>query len=298
MVPTGVCSNAMTETVLVTAAAGTTGSALVRQLSDHDVTVRAAVHSRDSAGDVTDAADDVVEIDMTDPGTLPPAFDGVDRAYLLTPLLPDQVPVVENLVDAAVAADVAHIVRHSVIGTGVADPPHSLAANHSAAEKVVAEAGVASTFIRPTAYMQNLLNDAESVREQGAIYNPLGEPVAYVDVRDVAAVATTVLTSEGHAGETYPVTGPEALTYAEIASALSNELGREVEHIQVGMDDARESMLDIGVPEPLVDMSIGLLEWFGEGNGAEVHSTVEDLTGRPSRSIETFVEDYAEEFEG
>jgi uncharacterized protein YbjT (DUF2867 family) len=87
----------MAETILVTGATGTTGSALVSQLADHDVTVRGAVHSLNSAGDVTDTADEIVEIDMTDPETLSPAFDGIDRAYLLTPFVPDQVPLVENL---------------------------------------------------------------------------------------------------------------------------------------------------------------------------------------------------------
>lgn len=297
MVPPDVAPYAMTETVLVTAAGGTTGSALVRQLSDHDVTVRAAVHSRESAGDSTDA-DEVVEVDMTDPGTLAPAFEGVDRAYLLTPFVPDQTPLVENLVDAAVAADVGHLVRHSALGAGRDDPPYSLAANHGVAEEIVAESGTATTFVRPASFMQNLLNDAESVREQGVIYNPVGEPVAHVDARDVAAVAATVLTGEGHDGEAYPVTGPAAFTYDDAAAALSAELGRDVKHVQVGMDDARAGMLDAGMSEALVDAYVELLEWFETGGGTEVYSTVEELTGSPARSIETFVADYAEQFEG
>jgi uncharacterized protein YbjT (DUF2867 family) len=284
------------ETVLVTGAAGTTGSALVRQLSDYDVTVRAALHSRGSGGDLTDTADEVVEIDMNDPGTLSPAFEGVDRIYLLTPSLADQTPQVENLVDAAVTADVKHIVRHSALGAGTADPPYSLAANHNTAEDIVAEAGIATTFVRPTAFMQNLLNDAESVHEQSAIYSPVGHPVAYVDARDVAAVAATVLTGESHDGEAYPVTGPEAITHADIVAALSKELGRDIKHVQVGMDDAREGMLNAGMPEDLADGLVGLLEWFEAGGGANVYSTVEDLTGSPSRSIDTFVADYAGEF--
>lgn len=287
----------MTETVLVTGATGTTGGALVHQLTDHDVMVRAGVHFRDSAGDLTDAADEIIEIDMNDPETLSPAFDGVDRAYLLTPFVPDQTPLVENLVEAAVAAEVTHLVRHSALGAGRTEPPHSLAANHSMAEEIVTGAGVATTVVRPTSFMQNLFNDAESVREQGTIYNPVGEPVALVDARDVAAVAAAVLTGDGHDGEAYPVTGPEAITYADAAAALSEELGRDIEHVQVGMDDARGGMLDAGMPEDLVNLYVDLLEWYEAGGGADVHSTVEDLTGSPGRSIETFVADYAGQFE-
>jgi len=82
------------------------------------------------------------------------------------------------------------------------------------------------------------------------------------------------------------------------AAALSGELGRDVEHVQVGMDDARGAMLDAGMPEALVEVYVELLEWYQTGGGTDVHSTVEDLTGTPGRSIETFVSDYAEQFEG
>jgi uncharacterized protein YbjT (DUF2867 family) len=288
----------MTDTVLVTGATGTTGSALVRELlaADADVAVRAGVHSLDSATDLPDGVD-VVEMDQTDPDTLGPAFAGVDRAYLLTPFVPEQTPLVENLVDAATAAGVDHLVRHSALGAGSDDPAYSLAADHAAAERVVESAGIDYTHVRPTAFMQNLLGEAETIREQGAIYNPVGEPVAYVDARDVAGVAAAVLTGSGHAGEAYPVTGPEAVTWGDVADALAAELGRDVSHVQVSMDDARAGLADAGMPDPLVDGYVGLLQWFESGGGDEVYSTVEDLTGRPARSVREFVADHAAAFE-
>jgi nucleoside-diphosphate-sugar epimerase len=126
---------------------------------------------------------------------------------------------------------------------------------------------------------------------------PVGEPVAQVDARDVAAVAATVLTGEGHAGEAYAVTGAEAFTYHDAAAALSEELGREIEHVKVGMDYARAGMLDAGMPEGLVDDYVSLLEWYETGGGVKVYPTIEDVTRKPARSIETFVSDYASAFE-
>lgn len=286
----------MTETVLVTGATGTVGSALVEQLGDADVDVRAGVHSRESATRLPDSVT-VVEIELSERDTLDDAFEGVDRAYLLTPFVPDQTSLVENLVDAAVAADVEFLVRQSALGAGEPDPPYSLAENHSAAEAIVENSGIDAAHVRPTAFMQNLLNDAETISGQGVIYNPVGEPVAYVDARDVAAVAAAVLTGEGHAGGTYPVTGPEAVTYGEIAAVLSDVLGREVEHVQVSMDDARAGLGEAGMPGELVDEFVDLLEYFDSGGGTDVYATVEDLTGTPARSVRQFAEDYAAAFE-
>lgn len=285
----------MSETVLVTGATGTVGSALVDLLSGTDVSVRAAVHSSESAGELPDSVE-AVEVELTDPATLGPAFEGVDRAYLLTPFVPDQASLVEDLLGAAAATSVGHLVRQSALGAGEAEPPYSLAADHRAAEVLVEETGIAYTHVRPTAFMQNLLGDAGTIREQGAIYSPVSEPVSFVDARDVAAVAAEALTGDGHEEEAYPVTGPRAVTYAEMATVLSDVLGREVEHVRVSMDDAREGMLEAGMPEPLVEGYVSLLRWFDAGGGSEVFDTVETLTGTPARGFEQFAEDHAEAF--
>jgi uncharacterized protein YbjT (DUF2867 family) len=145
--------------------------------------------------------------------------------------------------------------------------------------------------------MQNLLGEASTVATEGAIYNPVGEPVAHVDARDVARVAAAVLTEQGHAGEAYPVTGPEAVTWGDVADVLSEILDRDVEHVQVSMDDARAALTERGMPEALVEGYVGLLEWFDAGGGAEVYATVEELTGTPARSVRQFVADHASAFE-
>ncbi len=112
----------------------------------------------------------------------------------------------------------------------------------------------------------------------------------------MAAVAATVLTGEGHAGEAYAVTVPRR-SPTVIPRPLSEELGREIEHVQVGMDDARAGMLDAGVLGGLVDDYVSLLEWYETGGSVKLYPTVEDITGKPARSIETFVSDYTSAFE-
>jgi uncharacterized protein YbjT (DUF2867 family) len=289
----------MTETILVTGATGTVGSELVDRLADRpDVTVRAGVHSLDSAGDLP-AGVEPVAIELTDPETLTAAFEGVDRAYLLTPFVAEQAPLVASLAEAADAADVDHLVRQSALGAGADDPPYSLAADHRAGERHVDATGAAVTHVRPTSFFQNLLGDSETVREEGVLYGPVTAPVSYVDARDVAAVAAAILTGDrqDHDGHAYRVTGPAAVTYREIADALAAELGRPVDHVQVSMEAAREGMSEAGMPEPVVEGYIELLSWFEAGAGTDVADTVGRLTGRSARSLDRFVADYASAFE-
>jgi len=104
-----------------------------------------------------------------------------------------------------------------------------------------------------------------------------------------------VLTEDGHEGEAYPVTGPEAITYAEVASVLSDVLGREIEHVRVrtSVEDTREGLLNAGMPEPLAEGFFGLLRWFDSGNGAKVFDTVKDVTDKQARPFRRFAEDHA-----
>jgi uncharacterized protein YbjT (DUF2867 family) len=286
----------MSATVLVTGASGTVGSALVDLLVEAGVRVRAGVHSPDAAVTSSDTVE-TVEIELGEPATLEPAFEDVDRAYLLTPFVPDQSALVENLVAAAVAADVSHLVRQSALGAGRDDPPYTLAADHREGERLVEASGIPFTHLRPTSFMQNVLNDAETIREKDAIYNPVSEPVSFVDGRDVAAVAAAVLTGDGHDGAAYPITGPEAITFGRMAEVLSEVLGREITHVQVSMDDARTGLVEAGMPAELVEGYVGLLEWFEAGGGSQVLDTVETLTGTPARPFDTFARDHAEAFE-
>lgn len=110
---------------------------------------------------------------MAAPGTLGSAFDGVGRAYLLTPLMPDQTTLVRNLVAAARKAGVSHLVRQSALGAGASEPPYSLAASHREAEWAVEGSGIDYTHLRRTVFCQNLLNDAETIQTEGLVYSPV-----------------------------------------------------------------------------------------------------------------------------
>jgi uncharacterized protein YbjT (DUF2867 family) len=284
----------MSETIFVTGAAGTTGSELVRILSTHDAGVRAGVHTPSTAPDWGDGVD-VVAIDFDDRESMAEAFAGSSKLFLVTPFSPDQVRLVENAVRAAQEAGVDHVVRLSAVG---ADDPTMLPAQwHHDAETVVEESGLSYTFLRPTFFMQNLLGQADAIAD-GAFYNIVDPdvPVTQVDARDVSRVAATVLTEDGHGGQAYDLTGPEAMTFTDVASVLSDVLGHDVQYVQLSAAAQRDALSEMGMPDALVDAYIELLEWADTGDAAAIRTDVEDVTGSPATSFEAFVRDHADAF--
>lgn len=283
----------MSETIFVTGAAGTTGSELVRLLSSQGISVRAGVHTPSNAPDFGEGVE-VVAIDFDDRDSLVEAFDGCSKLYLVTPFIPGHERLVEPAVSAATEAGIEHIVRLSGIG---ADSGGMLANQwHGAGESIVRDSGLAYTFLRPTFFMQNLLGQADAIAG-GAFYNTVGAdvPVSHLDARDVARVAAAVLTEEGHEGRAYELTGP-ALTFDEVAETLTAVLGHDVSYVRVSEADLRASLGEQGMPEQLVDAFVELMQWADTGDAATVTSDIEDVTGSPATSFETFVRDHVEAF--
>lgn len=100
---------------------------------------------------------------------------------------------------------------------------------HAAVERRIRELGVGATFLRPNLYFQGLLALAGSIRAESRFFAPIGDArVSAVDVRDIAEVAAAALTKPGHEGRTYSITGPAAVTHAEVAVDISRAVGREI----------------------------------------------------------------------
>ena len=145
--------------------------------------------------------------------------------------------------------------------------------------------------------MQGLLGFRSSIASEGRFFAPIGDArVSIVDVRDIAEVAAAVLTQTGHDGKIYDITRPEALTHAEMASQLSDALGRQISFIDLPEGTMREALLGFGLPEWQAE---GLIEDYGHyrrGEAANLLNTVRDITGHPARKFSTFARDYKQAF--
>lgn len=282
--------------ILVVGGTGTIGSEVVRLLKAENAPFRALVRDPAKADGLKAQGVETVAGDLRQPETLPETLQGAEKVFVVTPLVPDQVQMRANLIAAAKTAGVKHVVISTGIGAAP-DAPVQIGRWHGENQKQLQESGMAWTFVQPGFFMQNLLMYAEAIREKGEFYMPLGEgKVSWIDARDIAAVAAKALTEPGHENQAYPVTGPEALSGAELGTILTEIAGHTVNYVPISLDQAKQAMTSMGMPEMLAEAMNELYALAPAGHLAGVLDTVEKVTGRPARSFRQFAQDHARAF--
>lgn len=283
-------------TTLVTGATGTVGSALVSDLAERGVGVRAFVRDRAVATERLGEDVDLAVGDFADASSIVDALAGIDAVFLACGNHPQQVAWETAVVDAAAACGVERVVKLSAVGAEIGSPL-PFWDWQGRIEAHLARVGVAATVLRPATYMSNLLAAAASLRGGGPLVAPAGDArIAMIDPRDVAAVAAVVLCEDGHDGRTYTLTGPEAVTYAHVAKDLTAAVGRPVAFVDVPDEAAHAGMVDTGVPPWLADSLVTLFRLMRDGAMNETTDTIQALTGRPPRSVAEFARDHADLF--
>jgi uncharacterized protein YbjT (DUF2867 family) len=170
---------------------------------------------------------------------------------------------------------------------------------HAEIEDELASSGLPYTLLRPTTFMQNTLMAARTVASDGRIYQPFKDGrLGMIDARDIGEVAAKVLTEEGHEGEVYTLTGPAAISFYDVAQALSEVLGKEVSYVSISLEKAKEAMLDMGLSEWRADVLIEYAKAHSEGYSDFTTKDVERLTGHPATSYKKFATDFARVFRG
>ena len=221
------------------------------------------------------------------------ACSDVDRAFLLT----NSTERTENqqiaFTRVAKQSGVRHIVKLSQLHADTNSPGRFLR-YHAAVEAAVQASGLTFTFLRPNLYMQGLLNFRQSIRDKNAFFAAAGDArISAVDVRDLADVAVAALTTSQHDNKIYALSGPDALTFAEMAHQLSRAIHRTITFVDVPPESMRAALADLGFPAWQAD---GLLEEFAmyrRGEAAGVEPGVREALGHPPRSFDEFARDYA-----
>lgn len=278
----------------VTGATGTIGTELVRRLSEAGQVVRAFTR-HPAEQDVMDGVE-WVAADLSERDALPALFAGCRRLFLLTGNTEDMVRLQKNAIRTARESGVERIVKLSALGA--TDHSKSIIGLwHYNVERVLRESELDWTILRPHHFMQNLLDPVTFDREAGVVHSAAGDgAIPFIDTRDIAAVAAAVLTEDGHAGETYTLTGPEAVSYREATRTLARILGRTLEFRAASLDEAWRRRRDAGYPVWLAAAQLALAEYQRAGGAtARTTDTVQAITGRPPRSLEEFIRDHAQE---
>ncbi|MEU1625053.1 SDR family oxidoreductase [Streptomyces sp. NPDC020096] len=279
--------------ILVTGAAGTVGTPLVRALRARGVAVRALVRDAGRAPAEWDDGVEPVVADLDDPGSLAAAVDGVDAVYLLTPVGRGAAQQQRNVIDAAAKANRPRVILQAGIGLGRRPTPVRFFAPHTAGFEHLTASGLPWTVLAPNGFLQNFLGMAASLRS-GTLALPAGDAaVSYVDARDVADVAAEVLTTDGHEGTIHDLTGPEALPHNEIAARIGAVLSQEVAYRALTPDQARAALLGTGMDEWQAGGLVELYGMYAAGEAAAVTDAVPRLLGRPARSLGAFLTEHA-----
>jgi uncharacterized protein YbjT (DUF2867 family) len=282
--------------ILVTGATGNTGSQVVGALVESGHEVRAFVRDADRAYALFGDAVELAPGDFADSRSVRAALEGVEAVFLSGADDPRRVEWETAAIDAAAAAGVHRIVKLSSIA---AEPGASVAFWdwHGRVERHLRQSGMGAVVLRSGVYMSNLLAGAEQVAGAGRLYAPAGDArIAMIDPRDVGAAAAAVLTTAGHDGCTYLLTGPEAITYDRVAAELSAATARHVEYIHVPDEDAKQGMVHAGMPEIVAEQVVKVFVMLREGVAEQVTTTVQSLTGRAPRDFASFAQDHAHLF--
>jgi uncharacterized protein YbjT (DUF2867 family) len=279
--------------ILITGASGNVGAEVLKQIVQTGSKVRAAFQSLSKAPPPSPGLE-IAVVDYNQPDTLRDALKDVNRVFLVGPPTA-QLPALERkATDVIAQSDVQQLVKLSAMGGREATFPRQ----HMESEDYIRSSGVPYTFLRPNGFMQNIINySGPTIRTQNAFYGSEGDgQVSHIDIRDIAAVAVKTLTEDGHVGNTYTLTGPQALTNSEIAQILSDTLGREIRFINLPPAQFKEALLSAGAPEWNADALLDLQRLYREGKAATVTRDVKQVLGREPISFAQFSRDYAVAF--
>jgi uncharacterized protein YbjT (DUF2867 family) len=280
--------------ILISGSPGNIGSPLAQRLLQQGEKIRLMVRNPKKedqvVADLRSRGAEVVQGDFSDPASLPPCFTGVESAFLLVPVAQETTEWKNNFIRAAEENGVERIVNLSVSGASSSSPV-ALFRWHWEAEQTLESSGLAWTHLQPTDLARfNIRSILPTVQAQGAFYSTVGQGrVALVDEEDVAEVAATALTEDGHGEKKYVLTGPKAVSYPEMAEALGSKLGKPVKYIDIDPAQAKQAMIGAGMPDWVADFINELRELEKSGGASGPTQGIQKLLERPPRPLEASI---------
>jgi uncharacterized protein YbjT (DUF2867 family) len=284
--------------LFILGATGQIGTPLTKRLAELRVPFRAVVRSDAAAQRIRDLGGEPVLGDLSQPESLAEHMRGISKLFLLTPGAPEQVEVQRGLVDLAKRCDVGSVVKLSVY-TAEEHSPCSISRWHWHNDEYLKSSGAGWTILYPHTFMQNqAMQFGHSIRERDLMCAAVGPEKRFtmVDVRDVADVSAAVLTTDGHDGKEYLITGPEALSYADCAAKLSAALGRRISYHEITTESALAMLTSAGLPFWLAEALVELYSMYDTGTLDPVTDVTARLAGHPARSYDEFLADNLEMF--
>jgi (4-alkanoyl-5-oxo-2,5-dihydrofuran-3-yl)methyl phosphate reductase len=280
-------------TYLVTGATGNIGGRVVERLLARGERTRVFVRDADKATRRYGARVDVCVGDLGDSAALPRAFEGADVVFLVTSGQ-DLAEKDKHAADAAKSAGVELLVKLSTedvahgVGTGIW---------HREGEAAIHDSGIGFAFVQPSGFMDNFLNWAATIKSDGVARCAAGDgAIPFIHSDDIADVAVAAMTRPEYAGQSLPITGPEALSFADMTAKVGTVIRRRLSFESLSDDEERRQQAAWGSPQPLIEARLSIFRAIREGRLAAVTDNVAAVLGRPAISFDEWARQNAAAF--
>ena len=287
----------MARSVLITGASGNVAGGVLPKMVKDGATVKAYVRDAAKGEKLKALGAEPVLGDFMDGARLEAAMKGMDAVISITPPNPKAAEQASVITQAAKRAGVGHIIRLSAIGAAP-DAPTDNGKLHYRTDAEIMATGIPYTILRPNFFMQNLFMSIPTIKAQGSMYWGMGEgSMGIIDVRDIADSLADLGTYGGHHGQIYVQTGPDSLSFSEMAAIISEAIGKPVQYVAIPVEAVGEAIRAFGMGEWFAQVMMDYSRAYARGWGDFVNGNVEDLTGKPARSFAKFVKEvYAPAF--
>lgn len=278
-----------TKKIVVTGANGTIGSRVVEGLVKQAKDVVALVRDKEKGKRLEALGAKLAFGTFEDKGSLEKAFAEADTVVLITAANANAAEQTIDAIDAAKKAGVRKIVRISALK---ADPngPTDNTRQHGRTEKALKDSGLTYVILRPHFFMQNLFGALGTISGQGKIFWATGDGrLGMIDTRDVSDAAVAASLTDAFDGGTFELTGPAAIDYGTVASAVGRGLGRDVAYVAIPPEAAAEAVRGFGADEWTAGIIRDYSAAYAKGFGDFTTDAVAKITGHPARSIDDFV---------
>jgi len=278
--------------ILLTGLSGTTGLKVAKRLVKSGHRFTALTKDPGKFSELNSKKVTLVKGGLGKPESVEKAMDGIENAFLFSPISDDQFKHEKNFIDAAKKAGVQHIVKYSAIG---ADPksPSSILSQHGQSEEYLKDSGISYTIIRPNIFMQNFVDFyGQQIKKNKEIRLPLRDAkCGYVDVRDTARLIRKVLTSNGNKDNVYTATGSESLSCTEVAELFSEAIGKKIKYVEIKPKEFKKDMIESGVKEDVAEAFADLFKIVREGVYDVVTDDIYKVTDRQPHTFDEFLDD-------